>query len=98
MVRVMMYAARKPPHGIEFSRVRAADRGARGEDRGIEVLGCGFERQYHGRNQTASGEEPGTYDQHLLQFNSVANHGVGASSSASLYARLCVHDFHRLAR
>src|SRR5664279_661804 len=97
MVRVTMSAARKRLHGNEFSGIRTADRGARSEDRGTQILGEGFERQYRGRDQAAAIEEPGIDQQHFCEPLALANHAVGASSSASLYARLRLHDFHRLA-
>src|SRR6267154_1812674 len=97
MVHVMMFVARKRLHGDEFSRVRTTNRGTRSENRGAEVPGCGLERQYHRRDQTPAIEEPGADQQHFCKPFTLANHAVGAPSSASLYARLCVHDFHRLA-
>src|SRR5258707_5292245 len=97
MVHVMMFVARKRLHGDEFSRIRTTDCGARSENRGIEILRRGLERQYHGRDQTPAIEEPGADEQHFCEPLALANHAVGAPSSTSLYARLCVHDFHRLA-
>ncbi len=64
----------------------------------LKFLGQGRERQYLGGDQAAAIEEPGAHQQHFRQPLALANHAAGAPSSASLYARLRVHDLHRLAR
>src|SRR5208283_3050359 len=92
MVREANLAARKARHGNEFSGVRTTHGGTRGEDRGAQVPGFGFERQHLGRDQAIADEEPGADQQHLLESLALADHPAGAPSAAALHARLRLHD------
>src|ERR1022692_568559 len=97
MVPEMISETRKLLHGDEFSGIRATDRRAGGEDRGIEIFELGFQRQYLRGGQTAAAKEPCLDHQHIFEPIALADHAAGASSAATLYARLPVDDFHRLA-
>src|SRR5450755_2007364 len=97
MVRETISETRKLLHGDEFSRIRTTDRRAGGEDRGIEILEFGCQRQHRRGGQTVAAKEPGFDHQYFCEPVALADHAAGASSAAALYARLLVDDLYGLA-
>src|SRR5471032_2842236 len=77
MVRETISETRKLLHGDEFSGIRAADRRTRGEDRGIEILELGRQRQHLRGGQTAAAKKPCLDHQHILEPVAVADHAAG---------------------